>query len=254
MLAFTILTSLKQQQPSVLGINVSGLQTIVVANPQEAGKQVFKCIQDMHQNKQLNTVGLATGSTMQPVYKYWREAQESYQDVVTFNLDEYVGLSAKHHQSYAYFMHQELFDHVAFKQSFLLNGIANHLQEECNAYEQALNQHPLDLQLLGVGENGHIAFNEPGVDAQSVTNITELTDSTIAVNSRFFSSDETVPSKALTMGIASILNAKKIIIVILGEKKRAALEKLYAGEVDNHWPVTYLLKHPQVIVVTDLDI
>ncbi len=228
------------------------LQKVIVGQPAQAGEYVFSCIKDLHDSKQLKSIGLATGSTMMPVYQKWRQSSASFNDVVTFNLDEYVGLSADNCNSYSYFMHQELFNHVTFKSHYLLNGVASNLQQACEDYEQALQDNPLDLQLLGVGENGHIAFNEPGTSIDSVTHLAQLTDSTINVNSRFFEEDDALPTQALTMGIKSILNAKRIIIVILGEKKRAALEKLYAGKVDDVWPITYLLQHPHVTVVTDL--
>lgn len=231
---------------------MSKLQRIFVANQAAAGEFVFSCIAKSKDAGQLQSIGLATGSTMLSVYDCWRNSTLDFSQVVTFNLDEYVGLAANNANSYAYFMHQQLFDTISFKKHFLLDGMASNLAQTCADYEAALCEHGLDIQLLGVGENGHIAFNEPGISSDSVTHLEDLTESTMAVNSRFFAADETIPCQALTMGIASILSAKHIIIVILGEKKRAALEKLMAGVVDEAWPVTYLLQHPHVTVVTDL--
>ena len=231
---------------------MSNLNKIVVTDEAAAGEYVFSYIENLYANKQLNVIGLATGGTMLPVYAQWRQTKLDFSEVITFNLDEYIGLAADHHQSYAYFMKQQLFDHITFKKSYLLNGLADSLNQECCAYEAALGQYPLDLQLLGVGENGHIAFNEPGTSADSLTHIESLTPSTISANSRFFKEGEDVPDRALTMGIRSILNAKRIVIVILGDKKRNALKKLYAGVVDNAWPITHLLTHPEITVITDI--
>ena len=126
------------------------------------------------------------------------------------------------------------------------------LKTECAAYEKRLREYPLDVQLLGIGENGHIAFNEPGTSFDSVTHLTTLTESTLGVNSTLFGNDETIPRTALTMGIASVLAAKKIILIAFGERKRFALEKLLEGNVTVEYPVTALIGHPDVTVITDL--
>lgn len=232
---------------------MSLLREILVQNTHDAGEIVFSQIANLLSQNQLHNIGLATGSTMLPVYKAWRASTLDFTQVNTFNLDEYLGLGAQHHQSYSYFMHEQLFNHIVFKKHFLLNGQTNTPEQECQQYEQLLNEHPLDLQLLGVGENGHIAFNEPLTAIHSTTQIADLTESTIFANSRFFKKNESVPKQALTMGIQSILNAKKIIIVMMGEKKRAAYQKLMAKKIDPKWPVSYLNQHPDVTIITDLN-
>ena len=126
------------------------------------------------------------------------------------------------------------------------------MKEECASYERLLREFPLDVQLLGIGENGHIAFNEPGTSFDSVTHVETLTDSTLGVNSAFFGNDEPIPTTALTMGISSILAAKKIILIALGERKRFALERLLEGTVTVDYPVTALLGHGDVTVITDI--
>ena len=156
--------------------------------------------------------------------------------------------------SYAYFMHEHLFDKKTFKETFLLNGLAEDLEEECKRYEDLLKKNGLDLQLLGVGENGHIAFNEPGTSFDSVTHVAKLTDSTLSVNSRLFENDEKIPDTALSLGISSILRAKKIVLLAFGERKRAALEKLLEGQVTTEWPITKLLHHQDVTIITDLEL
>jgi len=191
---------------------------------------------------------------MIPVYEKWVNSDLDFSDVITFNLDEYVGISAENPNSYAYFMHEHLFDKKQFKETFLLNGLAEELEAECTRYENLLEKHGIDLQLLGVGENGHIAFNEPGTSFDSLTHVAKLTESTLSVNSKLFANDEKIPDTALSLGISSIFRAKKIILLAFGERKRAALEKLKGGHVTTEWPITKLVDHKDVTIITDLDI
>ena len=151
-------------------------------------------------------------------------------------------------------MEDQLFSKKKFKKTHILNGMAEDLEDESARYESLLQKNPLDIQLLGVGENGHIAFNEPGTAFESVTHVAKLTDSTLNVNSQYFENDEKIPNTALTMGISSITDAKKLIMIAFGEKKRAAITKLLEGKVSIDWPITKLLHHNDVIVITDLDI
>lgn len=225
---------------------------VTVKSPEEGAKEVFKLISDELQNNRLQVLGLATGSTMIPIYEEWTNSALDFSDVTAFNLDEYVGIDADNPNSYAYFMKQHLFNKKPFKETHIPNGMAEDLEEECASYEEQLNAHPLDIQLLGVGENGHIAFNEPGTPFDSVTHVATLTDSTLGVNSQYFENDDKIPNIALTMGISSITKSKKLLMIAFGEKKRAAMEKLKAGEVTPEWPITKLLRHDDVIVITDL--
>lgn len=230
------------------------MKWIKVDSKEEGAKAVFDVIKEQLQNDRLHVLGLATGSTMIPIYKEWTNSELDFSDVIAFNLDEYVGIPASSPNSYAYFMKEHLFDKKKFKETNIPDGMADDLDEECRRYEEQLNANPLDIQLLGVGENGHIAFNEPGTSFDSVTHVATLTDSTLGVNSQYFENDEKIPNTALTMGISSISNAKKLIMVAFGEKKRAAMEKLKQGEVSPEWPITKLLRHNDVLVITDLDI
>lgn len=225
-----------------------------VSTPEEGAELILQQLKEELESNQLNVIGLATGSTMIPVYKKWVESDLDFTNVTTFNLDEYVGISSDNPNSYAYFMDEYLFDQKKFKEINRLNGMAEDLEEECAAFEVLLGQHPLDVQLLGVGENGHIAFNEPGTPFDSVTHVEKLTDSTLSVNSRFFGNDEVIPDTALTMGIQSIMGAKKIILLAYGEKKKLAIEKLLEGNVTAEWPITKLLDHDNVTVITDLNL
>lgn len=225
-----------------------------VANPEEGAEVLFQIIQEEFENNRLHVLGLATGSTMIPVYKKWTDSTLDFSNVTTFNLDEYVGMAPNNPNSYSYFMDEYLFNFKKFKSINRLNGMAEDLDAECASYEAALNANPLDIQLLGVGENGHIAFNEPGTPFESVTHVAKLTDSTLSVNSRFFDNDEEIPNTSLTMGIQSIMNSKKVVLLAFGEKKRKALEKLFEKEVTRDWPITKLLHHKDLIVITDIEI
>ena len=232
---------------------MENITLLTVKDQEQAAQQVFEIIKDQMDRGKLDVLGLATGSTMIPIYEKWVESELSFENVTTFNLDEYVGLDAENKNSYAYFMQEHLFSKKKFKQTFIPNGVAENLEDECAAYEKRLREYPLDIQLLGIGENGHIAFNEPGTSFDSVTHLTTLTESTLGVNSTFFDNDETIPRTALTMGIASVLAAKKIILIAFGERKRFALEKLLEGNVTVEYPVTALIGHPDVTVITDLE-
>jgi glucosamine-6-phosphate deaminase len=233
---------------------MENMKFIKVDNAEQGSEATFQLIKEELENGRLHTIGLATGNTMVPVYERWVNSDLDFSNVTTFNLDEYVGISADSPNSYAYFMHEHLFDKKPFKETFLLNGIAEDLEEECRRYEDLLEEHGLDLQLLGVGENGHIAFNEPGTSFDSVTHVAKLTDSTLSVNSQLFANDEKIPDTALSLGIGSILRAKKIVLLAFGERKRAALEKVLEGKVTAEWPITKLLHHEDVTIITDLEL
>ena len=228
------------------------VQLVRVQNSEEGAEYLYEQVRQLLENDELDVIGLATGSTMEPVYKKWRESDLDFSNVIAFNLDEYVGLGADNPNSYAYFMNEHLFQHKKFKKTYIPNGVAEDLEKECEMYEQLLNEHPLDLQLLGVGENGHIAFNEPHTPIDSVTHVAHLTPSTLSVNGQYFDDHQEIPSTALTMGVQSILNAKRIVLLAFGEKKRAAVEKVLEGKIDPEWPITYILAHEDVTVITDI--
>lgn len=227
-------------------------EIIHIANQQEAAAIIEEKLAEDLSTRTLNVLGLATGSTMIPIYKNLVESSLNFSNVVAFNLDEYIGLDADNKNSYAYFMNEHLFSQKKFSETNIPNGMAEDQAAECLRYENLLNSKPLDIQFLGVGENGHIAFNEPGTSFDSVTHVTDLTDSTLGVNSQYFDDNEEIPSTAYTMGIASIMNAKKIILLAFGEKKRLAIEALLGEEVTEDWPITVLKNHPHVTVITDI--
>lgn len=230
---------------NILGVNV---------NSEEEAASIVLDIVRQELEEGLEVIGLATGSTMIPIYSAWANSDLDFSKVSSFNLDEYVGLGKDHPNSFAWFMNHHLFNHKLFKETHIPDGTAENLMAECNKYEVMLREAEIDLQLLGVGENGHIAFNEPGTPFSSTTHVTKLSDTTIGVNSQYFGNEIEFPRTAMTMGINSILSAKKIILISMGEKKQLVLEQFMKGEQTTDIPVTALLHHPDVTVITDLDV
>lgn len=201
------------------------------------------------------TLGLATGSSPVGLYKRLVEAHKnglSFKDVQSFNLDEYVGLSKDHDQSYYHFMFEHLFKHVDFNlDNVHLPKGEGSLEEVAAEYESMLSQNPQDLQLLGIGSNGHIGFNEPGTSFDSTVHVVRLKEETRQDNARFFNTIDEVPHFAITMGIKDILRAKKILLVASGKNKAMAIKEMLEGKIREEVPCTILQNHPDVIVVLD---
>ena len=204
-------------------------------------------------------LGLPTGSTPLATYKELialnKAGKVSFQNVITFNMDEYVNLPEEHPESYHSFMWTNFFNHVDIKPENvnILNGNAADPQAECDQYEERIRQAGgIDLFLGGVGENGHLAFNEPYTSLNSRTHIQTLTQDTRVVNSRFFDNDvNKVPEKALSVGIATVLDSKEVVILALGPKKAAAVQHCVEGSYNHVWPITALQIHPAGILVCD---
>ncbi|WP_347548240.1 glucosamine-6-phosphate deaminase [Pseudalkalibacillus hwajinpoensis] len=203
-------------------------------------------------------LGLATGGTPKGTYdrlvKDHRENGTSYRNITSFNLDEYVGFSPDHPNSYHTFMYENLFGKldVTKENIHLPNGVALDLVEECKCYEEQIeNSGGIDLQLLGMGSNGHIGFNEPGTSFEVNTHIVELAQSTREANARFFSHLEEVPHEAVTMGIATIMRSREILLLVSGESKSEALKELVNGEVRESFPASVLKMHPHVTIIAD---
>ena len=196
-------------------------------------------------------LGLATGSSPLEFYSVLRESDLDFSDVTSVNLDEYVGLGEDSDQSYVHFMKENLFNAKPFKQSFLPNGLANDLTEEIARYNQILADHPVDFQILGIGRNGHIGFNEPGASFDAVTRVVDLAPSTIEANARFFAHSEDVPKQAISMGIANIMAAKTIVLMAYGEEKADAIKAMVEGEATEEVPASILQKHNDVVLIID---
>ncbi|MEI4768494.1 glucosamine-6-phosphate deaminase [Psychrobacillus sp. FJAT-51614] len=230
---------------------MSFFEIIYVGSQQEASTIIVNKLEEELKSG-LSSLGLATGSTMIPIYNGIAESNLDFSQVTAFNLDEYIGLASTNKNSFAFFMNERLFSKKLFKETHIQNGIAEDKQLECERYEKKLDRHPIDIQFLGVGENGHIAFNEPGTSFDSLTHVASLTDSTIEVNSQYFDDHEHMPTQAYTMGIGSIMKAKKIILLAFGEKKRAAIDALLGNNITEQWPITVLKKHPHVTLITNI--
>jgi len=206
-------------------------------------------------------LGLPTGSTPIGTYKklieYHKKGELSFENVVTFNMDEYVGLPEDHDQSYHYFMWNTFFKHINIKASnvHILNGNATNLKEECDLYEKTISQAgKIHLFLGGIGTDGHIAFNEPGSSLTSRTRPVILSQDTLVSNARFFGSDPNkVPKNALTVGIQTIMDAHEVVIGISGPNKAFALEQLVEGSVSHMCPASILQMHPKAVIVCDED-
>ncbi|MBE7068774.1 MAG: glucosamine-6-phosphate deaminase [Clostridiales bacterium] len=235
------------------------MKVIITENYQEMSEKASKILIDVVKNNPNAILGLATGSspigTYQNMIKDHKENGTSYKAVRTVNLDEYVGLTADHDQSYAYFMRTNLFDSIDIdlQNTNLPCGSASDLQKECDRYNALLENMQQDVQVLGLGSNGHIGFNEPGTPFSSVTHLVDLTENTIKDNSRLFSSIDEVPRQALSMGIKNIMQAKSIIMVVSGKNKAQAVKGMVQGEITPDLPASVLQLHPNVTVVCDKD-
>ncbi len=202
-------------------------------------------------------LGLPTGSTPLQVYKnlieYYKKGELSFKNVITFNMDEYVGLSPKDIQSYHYFMYENFFKYIDIPSDNinLLNGLAINLKKECEEYENKIQKYKIDLFLCGIGSDGHIAFNEPGSSLSSITRIKTLSEETINDNSRFFNSLNDVPKQALTVGLKTIMSAKEIIIMASGYNKSKAIQQCLEGSISTQWTCTISQNHPKAIVICD---
>ena len=235
------------------------MRFINLGSRQDASHYVaIEMFKEIHYN-QCTLLGLATGGTMEDVYDKLVELLKlNHTDIScleTFNLDEYFMLDPNDPNSYMTYMKQHFFDKIGMQESqfHLPDNDEFEVEEDNEAYDRAIREKgPLHIQLLGIGENGHIGFNEPGAPFDSKTRLVDLTDTTIAANSRYFENQEDVPTKAISMGIDTILSAERIILLALGEKKAKIMAKLYEmNEPDEMIPASSLLKHKNVEFIMD---
>ncbi len=203
-------------------------------------------------------LGLATGSTPIGMYKqlidWYNKGDLDFSQVKSVNLDEYVGLAPTHDQSYRYFMQHNLFDHVNIDpaNTNVPNGLASDPEAECQRYNEVIrSMGGIDIQVLGMGHNGHIGFNEPGEAFELETHVVDLTERTIEANARFFASKDEVPKRAITMGIKSIMQARQILVVVSGEDKAEIVKKAFFGPVVPQVPASILQMHPNVVLCGD---
>ena len=232
------------------------IKVIVCENYEDASDKAFEEFKQYL--KPGKVLGLATGST--PLGLYSRMVSDhinnntSYEDIKTFNLDEYVGLPISHPESYYAFMHRNLFDKIDIKEEnvHVPCGLGEDIQTKAKEYDEMIDKSPVDCQILGIGSDGHIAFNEPGTSFTSLTHITDLAESTINDNCRFFDNDiSKVPTQAVTQGIGTIMKAKNIIMIATGENKAKAVKDMLEGPIDEACPASILQKHNNVVVILD---
>ncbi|MHC5269425.1 glucosamine-6-phosphate deaminase [Enterococcus sp. LJL98] len=223
---------------------------IRVKNAEEGGKKAFELIKEgmTHGAK---VFGLATGSTPETLYQEMVKSDLDFTDCISVNLDEYIGLSGDNDQSYRYFMNAHLFNQKPFKATYVPDGKASDLAEECRKYDEIVDQNPIDIQILGIGENAHIGFNEPGTPFDAPTQVVKLTESTINANKRNFEKVEDVPTTAISMGIGSIMKGKKIILMAYGEAKAEAIANTVNGPITVDVPASVLQNHADVTIIVD---
>ena len=233
------------------------MKIIVVKDYEEMSAKCAEIFINQLKNKPNSILGLATGGSPVGTYKRIVEAYNkgeiSFKNVRTYNLDEYCGISITHPQSYYYFMHDNLFNHVDILEEnvHLPSASGEDFDKQCDEYNAMLHEVEIDIQLLGIGSNGHIAFNEPGTSFELETHVVELTDKTRQDNKRFFNSINEVPTHALTMGIKNIMQAKEIVMLISGASKADTVVQLLNGPITEAFPASILHKHPNVTVIID---
>ncbi len=226
------------------------MKLIIKQTKQEASEAAAQIIADQIQQKPNSKLGLATGSTMIPVYQSLVQNNVDFSQTVTFNLDEYIGVEPTDEESFHYYMRHHLLDKLTHppRQMHVPKGMGD---EEANVlqYQQLLLIHPVDLQLLGIGSNAHIGFNEPGCDFNQGVHIERLSQSTLNANKEDLG--KMAPSKAITMGIADIMRAKSVLVLATGEHKAQAIAAMIEGPVTNKVPASILQQHPNVTVIMD---
>jgi glucosamine-6-phosphate deaminase len=233
------------------------MNLIFVENYREMSDRASQIIGTLLKRKPDAVLGLATGSTPVGLYqnliKMYQNKEISFSDVRTFNLDEYCGLPKEHPQTYRQFMWRNLFDYIDIKKEnvHLPNGNADNLEQACIEYNGLLQQTQIDLQVLGIGSNGHIGFNEPGTPFEQETFIVRLAEKTRIDNQRFFASLSEVPQYAITMGIKNIMDTKRIILLASGKGKAVAVRNLVEGKIGIEFPASVLKMHPHVTVIVD---
>lgn len=236
----------------------NSINVAIFSTAEEASREVARRIAGAVNRRPDGVLGLATGGTPVTAYQaligMYRDGKVDFSNIRTFNLDEYIGLPPDHPQSFRHFMDQQLFQSINVdpERTFVPDGLASDVAQACSQYEAMIRDAGgIDLQLLGIGHNGHIAFNEPGSAADSRTRQVALTDETIENNARFFESIDQVPRHAITMGIGTILEAREIVLLALGEGKAEAVAKMVHGPITEQHPASLLRRHRNVTAVLD---
>jgi len=246
----------KQNQTTTSEREKRIMKMIQVDSYEKLSRQAANIISAQVIMKPDSVLGLATGSSPLGIYRqlveWYKKGDIDFSETVSVNLDEYLGLGENDVQSYRYFMQKNLFDHINIRRenTFVPNGCAEDPDKECAAYDACIERlGGIDLQLLGIGLDGHIGFNEPGSSFVKNTHVVDLHESTIEANARFFDSPDDVPRRALTMGMVSIMQAKKIVLIANGKKKKAILDKAFFGPITPAIPASILQLHPNITVI-----
>lgn len=236
------------------------MKLIVVENYEELSKVAAQEYANVIKENPKTVLGLATGGSPIGMYKelikMYENKELDFSNVTTVNLDEYVGLNPEHEQSYRHFMNENLFKHinVDITKTFVPNGLAEDLAAQCKEYDEKIKElGGIDVQLLGIGNNGHIAFNEPDTELSAGTHVISLTQNTIEANARFFDNIDDVPKTAITMGVGGIMKAKKIILIASGESKAEAIKGIFSGKITTENPASMLQMHRDAVVIVDKD-
>ena len=230
----------------------------ICKNAEEIAQKVGDMIIEQVKHKPESVLGFATGASPIPTYNYlincYKDGKVSFKDITTFNLDEYCDLPVSDKNSYFSFMHENLFNHIDVNKANVnfLNGNAEDAEEECERYDDLISHNKIDIQLLGVGRNGHIGFNEPSNKFTKGSFKVRLTQSTIDANSIYFD-ENPMPHYALTMGTVSIMKSKKIIMVATGKSKQDAIYEMVYGDISPACPASVLQLHPDVHIFLDAD-
>lgn len=232
------------------------MRVILCKNYNELSVNSAKIVASQLMLKPNSVLGFATGSTPIGLYKelinMYNIGEIDFSQSVGFNLDEYYTISPENPQSYHYFMKENLFKYVNIKKTFIPDGSAKNPEDECRRYEETIERYGgIDLQILGIGQNGHIGFNEPDTCLNTDTHLTNLTQSTIKANSRFFKNIDEVPKKAITMGISTILKSKRIMLLASGKNKHNVVKELLTKDINTNVPATMLKVHPDVVLIID---
>ncbi|KZN95434.1 glucosamine-6-phosphate deaminase [Aeribacillus pallidus] len=234
------------------------MEIIKVKDYEEMSEKAANIVIEHMKSLKRPVIGFATGSTPIGLYnclvKKYQQKEVSFKHATTFNLDEYVGLPKENKNSYHYYMHENLFQHIDIQPEnvHIPNGMAEDLEQECMTYDRLISKNKIDIQILGLGLNGHIGFNEPGTSFKSRTHIVKLDQSTRKANARFFQSIDEVPTKAITMGIETIMESKKILLLVSGKEKSDALARLLGNsDISEEFPASILRQHNDVTVIAD---
>ncbi len=235
------------------------MKIIICKDYDEVSKRAASLVIENIQNSPKLNIGLATGSSPIGLYnnliKAYQNKEVSFREISSYNLDEYIGIERSHPQSYYNFMFENLFRHIDIDQKniHIPNNDLSKIDDIVNDYNQILHENPLDLQILGIGSNGHIGFNEPGTPLDSETFIVTLDEQTRKDNSRFFKNLDEVPKFAITMGIKNIMYSNKIILIASGKEKAHVVKQMIKGKITNHFPASILQLHPDCTIILDED-